>query len=135
MSCKSGIFAVNTTVGTNLAIDSAYKPNAIIRRFGQNINLAGDSIIIKGSGYYKVDAVVSVLVPTAGEVSATLYKDGVAVSGATAMGSTSANGDYVTLSITALVKIGCNCDEATLSIVMGESATTSQNLAIVVEKV
>jgi hypothetical protein len=134
MSCKSGIYAVNTTVGSSLAVDSIYSPNTVIRKFGDNIRLAGNGIVIKGAGYYKINAIVSVLVPTAGDVVATLYKDGVAVSGATATASTSANNDYAIIPITALIRVGCNCEDAVLTVVMSGSATTSNNLAITVEK-
>lgn len=134
MSCKSGIYAINTTVGTALAVDSTYMPNTIIRRFGQNVNLAGNGIVLNGSGYYKVDATATVVATAVGDITATLYKDGVAVPGATATATAAAIGDFVALPITALVRLGCNCDEARLTIVMSESATTSQNLSIVVVK-
>lgn len=88
-----------------------------------------------GAGYYDVDASVSVAATAVGNVTATLYKDGTPVQGATASATATAIGDIVTLPITALVRLNCDCDTANLMIVIGGQAVTSQNLAFVVEKI
>lgn len=43
-------------------------------------------------------------------------------------------GDIVTLPISALVRLNCDCDTANLTIVIGGQVVTAQNLALVVEK-
>lgn len=43
-------------------------------------------------------------------------------------------GDIVTLPISALVRLNCDCDIANLTIVIGGQVVTAQNLALVVEK-
>lgn len=68
-------------------------------------------------------------------MTATLYKDGAPVQGATALATATAIGDIVTLPITALVRLNCDCDTANLTIVISGQAVTAQNLALVVEKI
>ena len=138
MSSKSGIYAVNTSAGNSLAIGSIYSPTTIVRRYGKYCNLGADGIIIgdcnSGAGYYEVDATISVLSSVAGSVSATLYKDGVPITGATTIATATASDQYITLPISALVRLNCNCDTANISVVMGGQATTTFNLAIDVVK-
>ena len=137
MSCKSGIYVVNTTTGTSIGIGGTYVPSTVIRRYGKYCQLGGNGVSIGncagGAGYYDVDASVSVAATAVGEVTATLYKDGAPVQGATA--SATAIGDVVTLPISALVRLNCDCDTANLTIVIGGQAVTTQNLAFVVEKI
>lgn len=61
--------------------------------------------------------------------------DGAPVQGATAIATAGAVGDVVTLPISALVRLNCDCDTANLTIVIGGQAVTAQNLAFVVEKI
>ena len=132
MRCKSGIYATNTAVGSALAVGSTYAPTAIVRRYGSAVNLAADGIRIRGAGYFKVD-VVATVTSAAGTVTATLYKDGQAIPGATSSSVAAANA-VVNLPITAIVKNGCSCDDSLITVVMSGVASTSQNLAITVEK-
>lgn len=138
MSCKSGIYVVNTTTGTAIGIGGTYVPSTVIRRYGKYCQLGGNGVSIGncqgGAGYYDIDASVSVVATAVGEVTATLYKDGAPVQGATAS-ATAAIGDIVTLPISALVRLNCDCDTANLTIVIGGQAVTAQNLAFVVEKI
>lgn len=55
--------------------------------------------------------------------------------GATASATATAIGDIVTLPISALVRLNCDCDTANLTIVISGQAVTAQNLAFVVEKI
>lgn len=139
MSCKSGIYVVNTTTGTAIAIGGTYVPSTVIRRYGKYCQLGGNGVSIGncagGAGYYDIDANVSVAATAVGEVTATLYKDGAPVQGATASATATAIGDVVTLPISALVRLNCDCDTANLTIVIGGQAVTAKNLAFVVEKI
>lgn len=56
-------------------------------------------LIKGGAGYYDVNASVSVAATAAGNVTATLFKDGAPVQGATAIATATAIGDVVTLPI------------------------------------
>lgn len=139
MSCKSGIYVVNTQTGQSIGIGSTYVPSTVIRRYGKYCQLGGNGVSIGncagGAGYYDIDANVSVVATAIGNITATLYKDGAPVQGATATATAGAVGDVVTLPISALVRLNCDCDTANLTIVIGGQAVTAQNLALVVEKI
>lgn len=139
MSCKSGIYVANTTTGTSISIGGTYVPSTIIRRYGKYCQSGGNGVSIGnacgGAGYYDVNASVSVVATAIGNITATLFKDGAPVQGATAIATATAIGDVVTLPISALVRLNCDCDTANLTIVIGGQAVTAQNLAFVVEKI
>ena len=138
MSCKSGIYVVNTQTGQSIGIGSTYVPLTVIRRYGKYCQLGGNGVSIGncagGAGYYDVDASVSVAASDAGNITVTLFKDGAPVQGATAI-ATAAAGQIVTLPISAIVRLNCDCDTANLTIVIGGQVVTAQNLAFVVEKI
>ena len=138
MSCKSGIYVVNTTTGTSIADGGTYVPQTIIRRYGKYCQLGGNGVSIGnctgGAGYYDIEASVSVTATAVGSITATLYKDGASVQGAVSLATASAVGDIVTLPINALVRLNCDCDTANLTIVISGQAVTSQNLAFIVTK-
>lgn len=133
MGCKSAIYTANSTA-TVTAVGSTIPFGSIIRRFGQNIDLSGTAINICGRGYYDVDISVTANATAAGTVTVTLFKDGVAVPGATASATASAAGDAVNLSIEALVREMCCDSTSTLTLVLTGAAATVTNVAAVVEK-
>lgn len=135
MSCKAGLYTVNTNAQA-LTIGSAISPGSIVRRFGQNVNLNNDSIVISGAGYYDVSAAVTITATTAGTVTVSLTKDDSVVPGAVAS-SLVAQGDIVTVPINALVReFGCCCDNTSnLKFVVGGAGETISNIAIVVERI
>lgn len=87
MSCKSAIYTANTSANTitlTAAQPTASLPlGTVIRRFGCNIQLSGTGILIEGQGYYDLDSSVTATATAAGNYTLTLFKDGVAVPGAT----------------------------------------------------
>lgn len=139
MSCKSGIYAVNTQTGQSIGICGTYVPSTVIRRYGKYCQLGGNGVSIGncagGAGYYDIDANVSVVATATGNITATLYKDGAPVQGATATATVTEAGEIVTLPISALVRLNCDCDTANLTIIIGGQVVTAQNLAFVVEKI
>lgn len=134
MSCKSALYAINTTVGTAIPDGAIYSPNRVVRRFGPAIRLDDNGIILDSAGYYKVSAIATVTATAVGNITATLYKDGIAVPGATTTVTATAIGDEISLPISALVRVLCNCQLSTLTVVISGQATTSFNLAVDVEK-
>lgn len=102
MSCKSALYAVMQTP-TAVAVDGVIPLGSLIRRYGCDVTLNGNAVNITGAGYYDVDASVTVALAAAGTVTATLFKDGVAVPGATASASGAA-GAPVVLAFPALVR-------------------------------
>ena len=129
---KSAIYTANTG-NQILDVGSQIDLGSIIRRFGCNIGLAGNGITILGNGYYKIDIAVTATPTAAGEVTVTLYKDGVAVQGATASDYNTA-GNPSSLSITSIVRETC-CDNASIyTLVFSGSAGTVNNVGVTVVK-
>ena len=95
MSCKSALYAVLQTP-TAVAIDGVIPLGSLIRRYGCDISLNGNAVNLTGTGYYDVDASITVAPTAAGTVTATLVKDGVAIPGAEAWCAKMANEDGTT---------------------------------------
>ena len=131
---KSLIQTVNQSSQT-VANNSIIELGSVLRRFGCNCRLNGNAIEVSGEGYYKIDANVT-LAPTAvGNVTVAVYKNGVALTGATATGSVSTAGQSVTLPIQTTIREGCCCDGGTtLTLVLVSGASTVTNVAMRVEK-
>ena len=135
MSCKSNIFAVNTTSAAVVA-NGTLPLSTIVRRYGCSENLSGNSISLSESGYYLVNISATFTAPTAGVVSIALQDDGVAVPGATASTTiTTATTEVRTLNITAIVRVFCNSAPDALTIVNTGVAATFSNIAIDVVKI
>lgn len=135
MRMKSGIYAVNTVTGTAIADGGTYSPNLVQRKYGCALLMESGGISINEIGYYDVNVIATVVATAIGEVTATLYKDGIAIPGATVTASAAAIGDYIVLPISALVRSRCCVDAgAILTVKISGQATTSENLTWNVEK-
>ena len=131
---KSAIYAVNTTVGTTVDVGEVIPVDTVVRRFGSNLSLVNDAIVLKGAGYYSVSASVTLSATIADEISVALYQDGRLVPGTKASVTMAAANDVATLSIDALVRvIGCN-ENSVLTLVVSDQAVGTVDVAIVVEK-
>lgn len=133
---KSAIYVVNDRVQLvqeNGLIDLG----SVIRRFGCNCHLNNNGINIAGAGYYNVKASFTVAPSAEGEVTITMYKDGVIVPGATATETVAAAGDNANLTIVALVREYCPCcdNSSNLTFVLSNSESNVVNSSIVVEKI
>ena len=133
MSCKSAIYVANTGAQA-LQIGSTISLGSIIRRYGCAVNLNGNGITVDERGYYDVDATVIATAAAAGTVTVTLLRDGTPVPGAVASATAAAAGT-VALPITALVRQACGCSGgSTLTLVLGGTAATINNVALKVIK-
>lgn len=132
---KSALYAANTSNQT-VQVDGIISPGTIIRRFGPNIGLVGNAIQIAGAGYYSFDTSITVAPTAEGEVTVTIYKDGVPVQGATATETAAAAGDSVNLSISAIVREFCSCCDglSNFTFVLTGTESTVTNIATAVEK-
>lgn len=131
---KSLIQTVNQSSQT-VSENSIINLGSVIRRYGCNLRLNGNAVEVSGEGYYKVDCNVTLAPTTAGNVTVAIYKNGVPLTGATATGSVSTAGNFVTLPIQTTIREGCNCDGGTaLTLVLVEGASTVTNVALRVEK-
>ena len=133
MSCKSALYAAMQTP-TAVAVDGVIPLGSLIRRYGCDVALNGNAVNITGAGYYDVDASVTVSPAAAGTVTVTLYKDGVAVPGATASETAAANGT-VDLNIPALVRQVCCEAGSALTLVLTGVAATVNNVALRVQRI
>lgn len=133
MSCKSALYAAMQTP-TAVAVDGVIPLGSLIRRYGCDISLNGNAVNFTGVGYYDVDASITATLTAAGTVTATLYKDGVAIPGATAPASGAANG-VVNLSIPALVRQACCASGSALTLVLTGAAATVSNVALRVQRI
>ena len=131
---KSAIYTANTTAQT-VAAGGTIALGSIIRRFGCSVNLNGNGINLKDGGYYDVDVSVTAAPAAVGTVTVTLFRNGVAVPGATASAAVSTANNPVNLSITALVRENCCGDDSTLTLVLTGTASSVTNAAVVVEKI
>ena len=137
MSCKSALYAAMQTA-TAVTAGGVIPLGSLIRRYGCDIALNGNAVNITGGrhseGYYDVDASITATLTAAGTVTATLYKDGVAVPGATASETGTASGT-VNLNIPALVRQACCASGSALSLVLTGAAATVNNVALRVQRI
>lgn len=133
MSCKSAIYAVNTSTVT-IPEGGNYQPNIIIRRFGQCCQMANNAMELNGQGYYDVAVTATVVGTVAGNVTLTVYQDGTAVPGMNATQTIKAVGDTVTLGTSGIVRVYCGKNSSTLTVVIDCQAVTGSNLAIDITK-
>lgn len=143
MSCKSAIYTASTSpVTLNL---TAQQPTAtlplgtVIRRFGQNVQLSGNGILLDGEGYYDVDASATITPAAAGDYTVSLFRDGVAVPGARQTVTAVANA-AISFNIPALVRLQCCNSSAVLTLVLTTTAplpvaVVANNIGVVVEKI
>ena len=133
MSCKSALYAAMQTA-TAVTAGGVIPLGSLIRRYGCDIALNGNAVNLTGTGYYDVDASITATLTAAGTVTVTLYKDGVAVPGATASETGTASGT-VNLNIPALVRQACCASGSALSLVLTEAAATVNNVALRVQRI
>lgn len=130
---KSAIYTAMTTP-TAIAVGDLLPIGATVRRFGCSITQDGNTVTLRGSGYYKITVSATVEPTAAGTVSVTLNKDGVAVIGATAQGAVATAENPINLTVSAIVRNTCDCESSILSLTLGETASTLTNLAVTVVK-
>ena len=88
---------------------------------------------LNGTGYYDIDANITLTAGAAGTVIVSLYKDGVPITGATASATATESG-IISVSIPAVVRNMCCCGSVITAILTGVAATIT-NAAIAVEKI
>lgn len=143
MSCNSAIYTANQspypTTLTAQQPSSTLELGTTVRRFGRNLALSGNGILVSGEGYYDVSVNVVATPEATGDYTITLYKDGVAIPGATQTITASAAGAVISFNIPAIVRLQCCDSSATLTAVLTTTATlpttvTINNVGVVVDK-
>lgn len=130
---KSAIYTVNLTP-TTVSPAGVIPLGATIRRFGCNIMQDGNTITITGRGYYLISVSATVTPTTAGDVGVTILKDGVEVTGATATDSVSTVGDSASISLTAILRNGCDCGNSLITFVLNTTESSVENFAVTIVK-
>lgn len=132
---KAALYTANDSA-QNVAVNGAINLGTIIRRFGQGVTLVGDGIQLTCPGYYDIDVSITLAPTAAGNVTVTMFKDGVAVPGATASETAAAANDIINLSISSLVRENCACCEgiSNLRFILTGTAASVTNIATVTEK-
>ena len=128
---KSALYAVNTAAQAVLA-DGIINFGMPVRRFGCNCNINNGNVVLKNSGYYDIDVSLTFEGTAALTPVITVYKDGVAVPGATASVTTAADTTY-TVNIP-LIARNTDCNESIITVV-SDAAIDVTNAAIVVERI
>ena len=131
---KSLIYVVNTNLQP-LVVGDTIGLGSTVRRFGCNIVQDGNTIILKGTGYYKIAATFTFASTAAGTATITMFNDGFAVPGAEVSATTSAVDNSRSMTIEAVVRVRCDRMDNSLSFVVTGEAGNMSNVAIVVEKV
>lgn len=138
MSCKSALYAAMQTPSA-VAVGGVIPLGSLIRRYGCDVSLNGNAVNITGgnqsAGYYDVDASITVAPAAVGTVTVTLFKDGVAVPGATASATAAAADDALDLNITALVRQVCCAAGSALTLVLTGAAASVENVALRVQRI
>lgn len=138
MSCKSVLYAAMQTPSA-VAVGGVIPLGSLIRRYGCDLSLNGNAVNITGgnqsAGYYDVDASLTVAPAAVGTVTVTLFKDGVAVPGATASATAAAANDALDLNITALVRQVCCAAGSALTLVLTGAAASVDNVALRVQRI
>lgn len=134
MSCKSALYAAMQTPSA-VAVGGVIPLGSLIRRYGCDVSLNGNAVNITGAGYYDVDASLTVAPAAVGTVTVTLFKDGVAVPGATASATAAAADDALDLNITALVRQVCCAAGSALTLVLTGAGASVENVALRVQRI
>ena len=126
------LYAVNQSPQT-VPAGGTVAPGSVIRRFGGCVNLSGNGVEVRGTGYYSISANVVCAPDAAGTITASLLKDGAPIPGAVASASVSAADAAVTLPIHAVIRETCCAAAAALTCSLSAAATVS-NYAVSVKK-
>ena len=130
---KSAIYTANTAANTitltTAQPTSAIQLGTVIRRYGCNLNLSGNGILVDGDGYYFVDSSATMTAAAAGNYTVALYLDGVAIPGATQTVTAAAAGTF-TINIPALIRLRCCTASSTLTIVLSTTATLPATVTV-----
>lgn len=127
------IYTANTTAQT-VPVGGTVNFGGIKRRTGCALSMSGDTITMHKSGYYDVYVGITATPTVIGTVTATLYQDGVPVSGATASATVAATETAVSLAFPAVVRLCGECCTSNLTVVMSGVETVVNNIGMKVIK-
>lgn len=124
-----GIISTRLTASTTLGVNSNIPVGSVIHKNCTKLFANGNSWTVKGVGYFKASANVTVAPTTAGDITVTMYDNGTAV--ATASGVTATNGDAVTLPLQYLGLNECACCNHTITLDVSVASTVTESSMII----
>ena len=131
---NNSLIMMTTTTSNSVLADGIVPLTTITRRRGQNVNSGTNSVLLSRPGYYKVNASVTFTAPVSGTISIKAQKNGFDLVGMTASTTiTTATTEVRTLNISGIVRVFCNEDLITLTLVNSGLAITTSNVEIDVE--
>jgi hypothetical protein len=127
---------IQTASQSSLALEAgAVIPlGSVIRRYGCNCRLNGNSVEIEGEGYYEIDGTITLQPTEAGNVSVALYENGVVIPGTTVTGTVAAISDSITLPIVGTIRESCCANPAQLTIVLTENGSSGSSVSLRVKR-
>lgn len=128
---KSVLYAVNPN-SQILAIGDAVNFGSAVRKYGSACGISGGTPFVHGPGYYMIDTNFTLEATGAGDVTITLYQNGMPIAGATDAKTVGAGSVY-NFSIPAVIREECCCEKAITAVISGVGATVT-NAAIIVER-
>ena len=133
---RSAIYVANIS-SQNVLENGVINLGTVVRRFGPNLNLAGNAIQISGAGYYDINATITLDPTGAGTATIKMLKDNVEVQGAVSSATVEDTEGVVTLPLSALIRENCCCCEglSNLTFVLEGIGAEVTNVAVVVEKI
>ena len=129
---KSLLYTTNGSAQVVIAGGTTLNVGSVIRRYGNNANVVDGNVAVQGSGFYNIDAHIDISADAIGTMTITLYKDGIAIPGASTTISTEATGRY-SIEIPATIRQVC-CQMSTITIEVSGGAGTVNSVSVRVVK-
>ena len=125
---SSLIQTVNTS-NQSVDVNGIINLGSVVRRFGQNCNLVGNSLVLDGCGYYGILATITVEPTAIGNVTVVMNENGNQIAGGIASGYASVAETPVTLPIIGTIRKGCQCTGlSNITFVLTEGAGNVTNI-------
>ena len=131
---NNSLIYLATPTASTIPSEGALPLTTIIRRRGQSVQQANNSVLLGSPGYYHVSVNTTFTAPATGVVTHTVRVDGVAVQGATASETIStATTETRSISFDAIVRVPCCASPVTLTVTNDGVDITSSNISLAVE--
>lgn len=143
MSCRPELSTVSS-IASSVSVNGVIPLGSVVRKRGTKncncvspIDLSGNSIVVSEPGYYDFDFTATFTAPTEGNVTISLYQNGVPVAGFTATTTIiTADAQVASISISAPdVRVFCNGAPTAFTFVVTGTAANFSNVAVSVKKI
>lgn len=125
------IIETQLSTTTALTAGSLIPIGSVIHKQGCNLSANGSTITVKGSGYFKVTANVTVEPSAVADMTITLNKNGTPI--ATSSATPAVASDSVNITLIGVIYNSCGCASDALTLSLG-SAGSVTNANVIVER-